>query len=157
MKQCGFACNIVHEKHPIQKKRRFLLSGLVLCSVLCAANALGYEQDSCVVYRVVFDKIIEENPSRVALGKSAIGTITQVTEDQKRSVVEICIPENKTKHITKESLSYVDGKDLVLYTLWSDGNRLEENGSIQGFTSKIPLFIHELKMLFQLVLNKIWP
>ncbi|MYL85366.1 hypothetical protein GTA51_19935 [Desulfovibrio aerotolerans] len=60
----------------------------------------------------------------------------------------VCIENEYTGNIEKNSICYLSGDKLMIYNVWSTGVALREGESLNGFPSRNSVHIYEARMMF---------
>lgn len=137
-------------------RARFIVGQIFIFLMLLPGESFAASDRKCTVFRVTFDTSIDAIPADVVLKKSVVGTVNKL-EEQALPVreVEICIDPKYSGEFEKNTICYISGGKLLVYNLWSTGADLAEGGHIKGFTSNRGIFIHEVKILLDLMRDAI--
>ncbi|MHC1791729.1 hypothetical protein [Solidesulfovibrio sp.] len=126
----------------------FILEGFV-ASEHCRAS----ESKPCVTYTFSFDTNLKNNPRHVYLDDTVIGAVKQVAGAAgARTEVAACIERPYLKHIERGTIGYISQDKIYIYNVWASGERLAEHASLEGFSNKFKLYLHEFKSLALLLL-----
>ena len=86
-------------------------------------------------------------------GGDQIGTIINADNQQIESnMIDICIDKKHSSEIEKNTVCYVSENSIIIYNVWASGTDLPENSTVPGFSSKLSLFLYEIKLLFNSII-----
>lgn len=123
------------------------LGHLFLLFAFTPEEALGSENSRCKRFQVIFDKGLEAVPTKVYLRDTVIGAPSmEISEDDVVRSLEVCIDERHVHEFEQNTICYVLGDKLLVYNIWSTGERLPEHGQVRGLSGKTGLFWYELKL-----------
>ena len=116
------------------------------CSVFAA------EISECKKFKIVFSAPLSEKPNGVFHGGRQIGDILSTSESLLESnIVDVCMYKKNSSEIEKNTVFYLSENSLIVYNVWASGEDVPENGFVPGFSSKFSVFLHEIKLLFNLI------
>ena len=127
----------------------FMLEGLVAGEYCRAAN-----EPPCVNYIISFDPDTTTKPEKVYLDETVIGKAAHAASQAGTSTdFRICIDRAYSKHIEQGTIGYIAEDKIHIYNVWASGEKLGENGRLEGFSNKFHLYTHELKSIAVLFLR----
>ena len=126
---------------------------LILASIfILYSSAFGQDESPCKKFKVSFSSPIETSSDGVFYGGNKIGIIIDSqNNDTNRNIVDICIDNQHSSEIEKNTVCYVSDGFIIVYNVWASGKDMPEHSIVPGFSNKFSLFWHEIKLLFKMI------
>lgn len=113
--------------------------------------------EECKRFTVVFDEKMAVVPSGVYVGDKRIGTAQLAEKGSAGSqAFAICIDSKHAGTLESKTILYVSGDKLIAYNVWAIGVNLREGGSLKGFPSRNSVYMYEVRVLFDTVMERVF-
>lgn len=118
-----------------------------------SSTALGQDDIECKKFKVSFSSPMKISLDGVFHGGDQIGTVTNADNQQIESnMIDICVDKKHSSEIEKNTVCYISENSIIIYNVWASGTDLPENSTVPGFSSKLSLFLYEIKLLFKSII-----
>lgn len=132
---------------------KFYLPAVLLVLLAFACNitiAQTTNNEECKRFSVAFNEAVKVVPSGVYAGKQRIGTVQLAdTGTTGFQGLFVCIDKKHSGVMGKNTICYLSGDKLIVYSVWVPGVDLREGDTLKGFPDRSSVYIYEVKVLFQ--------
>ncbi|MFU2207764.1 hypothetical protein [Solidesulfovibrio sp. C21] len=116
----------------------------------CRASSL----QECATYALSLEASVLANSKKIHLDDIVIGSVAKISQPvEGRVEAQICIEKYYQKHIERGTIAYVHDGKISIYNVWASGERLPEHSTIQSFSSRLDLYLYEVKSIAFLLLR----
>ena len=129
-----------------------ILGPVFLLAACLQPVARAEAQDSCKSYRIDFNDNFSGDTFAVTANGKAIGKVQPPKGGPSQSrQITVCIEQKYANIFDTNSFAYVFDRSIGIYNLWPSPTKIQDNGSIKGFTSLIDALTHVAKIIPQIV------
>lgn len=106
----------------------------------------------CVTFTLVFDRHVTHMPAKIYLDKVAVGDVLPAGKDavSPRERV-VCVEKKHARKFEDGTVVFIARNRIQIYNVWAKGRALKENELIPAFSSKMGLFLYEVRLFLSSV------
>jgi hypothetical protein len=128
---------------------RTALVQIAAFTLVFSATAFAGDDGACKKFKVSFSSPQKTTLDGIFHGGKQIGAIVHPENHAESNLLDICIDTSHAGEIEKNTVCYISDNSMIVYNVWASGEDLSENSTLPGFSNKLSLFWHEIRLLFR--------
>jgi hypothetical protein len=125
------------------------LAQIAALLLVFSATASAQDDGACKKFKVSFSSQQKATLDGVFHGGNQIGAVMHPENHADANLIDICVDTSHAGEIENNTVCYISGNSMIVYNVWASGQDLPENSTIPGFSNKMSLFLHEIRLLFR--------